>query len=76
MSRKRTAPQQLRAQRTRRDLLTAARRAFATAGYEGATIDDIAEAAGCSKGAYYFHFATKEEALLAMIDDWTRERTR
>lgn len=76
MSRTRTAPQQLRAQRTRHELLLAARRAFAELGYDGATIDDIAEAAGCSKGAYYFHFATKEEALLALIDDWTRERSR
>jgi len=72
----RSAPQQLRAKRTRRDLLAAARRAFAELGYGGATIDDIARAAGCSKGAYYFHFATKEEALLALVDEWVESRTR
>ena len=63
-------PQQVRAQRTRRQLLEAAQRVFADGGYEGATVDDIAEAAGCSKGAYYFHFASKEEALVALLDEW------
>ena len=70
------APQQPRAQRTRSDLLAAARRVFAERGYDGATVDDVAERAGCSKGAYYFHFASKEETLLALLDDWARERTR
>lgn len=67
-------PQQLRAKRTRRQLLAAAQRVFAQRGYLGATIDDVAEAAGCSKGAYYFHFASKEEVLLALIDEWTTSR--
>jgi AcrR family transcriptional regulator len=69
------APQQLRAQRTRSDLLAAARRVFAERGYDGASVDDVAERAGCSKGAYYFHFASKEEALVALLDDWATERT-
>lgn len=76
MARRRNAPQQLRAQRTRRNLLLAAGRVFSEAGYAGATVDDIAEAAGCSKGAYYFHFESKEEALLALIDDWAQDRSR
>src|SRR6185503_2512143 len=32
-------------------------------GYAAARIDDIAAAAGVSHGAFYFHFATKEEVL-------------
>jgi AcrR family transcriptional regulator len=71
-----TAPQQLRAKRTRRGLLAAAREAFAALGYAGATVDDIARIAGYSKGAYYFHFATKEEVLLALVDGWAERRTR
>jgi AcrR family transcriptional regulator len=74
MSRKQ--PQQLRAQRTRRELLAAARRVFAQLGYEQSTVDQIAQSAGCSKGAYYFHFASKEETLLALLDAWIEERTR
>ena len=71
----RRPPQQLRAKLTRQHLLDAARRAFAEGGYGGATVDDVARAAGCSKGAYYFHFATKEEALLALVEDWTAAQT-
>src|SRR4029077_20821837 len=61
---------QPRAKRTRIQLLEAARRAFAERGYAGTTIDEIAEAAGVSKGAYYFHFKSKEDVLVALIDDW------
>ncbi len=67
-------PQQLRAKQTRRQLMTAAGQVFAERGYLGASIDDVAEAADCSKGAYYFHFATKEDILLMLIDEWTKSR--
>ena len=67
-------PQQLRAKQMRRQLMTAARQVFAERGYLGASIDDVAEAAACSKGAYYFHFATKEDVLLTIIDEWTQSR--
>jgi len=69
------APQQLRAQRTRSELLAAARRVFAQLGYNGASVDDVARAAGCSKGAYYFHFASKDDIFLALFDEWAAERT-
>ncbi len=69
-------PQQLRAQRTRRELVAAARRVFAGFGYERATVDQIAQVAGCSKGAYYFPFNSKEDTLLAVLDAWIGDRTR
>ena len=70
------SPKQLRAQRTRRELLGGARLVFGRQGYQGATVEDIAQAAGCSKGAYYFHFASKEETLLALLDAWISDRTQ
>ena len=36
---------------------------FRRDGYAAARIDDIAAASGVSHGAFYFHFATKEEVL-------------
>lgn len=72
----RTPRLQPRAERTRLRLLEAARTAFARDGYAGATVADIAAAAGCSKGAYYFHFASKEEILLALVGDWVESRSR
>jgi AcrR family transcriptional regulator len=51
-------------EQTRRRLIDAGIDAFARHGYERATVDLIARAAGCSKGAFYVHFASKEEMLL------------
>jgi AcrR family transcriptional regulator len=70
------APTQTRAKRTRQQLLEAARRVFAERGYATATVDDVAGAAGYSKGAYYFHFDSKEDALLALLDEWASARSR
>ena len=72
MARKRSV-QQSRAKRTREDLLEAARRVFANQGYAGATIDDLTAEAGVSKGAFYFHFDSKEDILVALVTDWANE---
>jgi len=69
------AARQLQREQTRGKFVEAALRVFATSGYEQATVDDLAAAAGYSKGAYYFHFSTKEEILLELLDAWREERT-
>ena len=48
-------------QQTRAKVLAAARDLFSTQGYEGATIRDIAAAAGMSTGAVFANFADKSE---------------
>jgi AcrR family transcriptional regulator len=48
-------------QQTRLKVLTAARRLFSEAGYEGATIRDIAAAAGMSTGAVFANFSDKSD---------------
>jgi len=60
---------------TRAKLVDAALRLFSTSGYEHATVDDISQAAGYSKGAYYFHFSTKDDVLLELLRIWTEGRT-
>ena len=60
---------------TRAKLIEAALQLFATSGYEHATVDDISQAAGYSKGAYYFHFSTKEDILLELLRVWTEGRS-
>jgi AcrR family transcriptional regulator len=60
----------LRREVTRARLLDAAISVFAAHGYADATIDSIAEAAGLSKGAIYFHFSSKEEVFLTVL--WLR----
>mgnify|MGYP001605212407 FL=1 len=52
------------------ELLDAALGVFAERGYRNTRIDDVAEAAGVTKGAVYHYFATKEELLLRAIESY------
>jgi AcrR family transcriptional regulator len=61
-----------RLEHTRALLLDAAEQVFAEKGFTSATLDDIAYAAGYTKGAIYKHFATKEELFLAVSDRYWR----
>jgi TetR/AcrR family acrAB operon transcriptional repressor len=51
----------------RRDLMDIAIDCFARYGYQGASIDRIAKAAGLTKGAIYYHFKDKEELLFEAV---------
>jgi TetR/AcrR family acrAB operon transcriptional repressor len=51
----------------RRDLMDIAIDCFARFGYQGASIDRIAKAAGLTKGAIYYHFKDKEELLFEAV---------
>jgi AcrR family transcriptional regulator len=50
-------------------LLRAATSVFAARGYAGASVDRIAGAAGLSKGTFYWHFESKEDLFLTLIDE-------
>jgi AcrR family transcriptional regulator len=55
--------------RTLRDtILDAARNLFASRGYAGTAISDIAQASGTSKAGVYYHFQTKTQMLEALLD--------
>ncbi|MFG2881237.1 ScbR family autoregulator-binding transcription factor [Streptomyces sp. NPDC048297] len=60
---------QERAIRTRRNILVAAADVFADVGYEAATISEILQRANVTKGALYFHFASKEQLAQAVLTD-------
>ncbi|MGH7735766.1 MAG: TetR/AcrR family transcriptional regulator [Gemmatimonadales bacterium] len=49
-------------------ILAAARALFAELGFEATSIDDIALAAGVTKGAVYHHFASKEAIFVEVLD--------
>ncbi len=51
-----------------------AARVFGRRGLERASVDEIAEDAGFTKGAFYANFASKEEIFLAMLDERFAER--
>ncbi|MCI0385824.1 ScbR family autoregulator-binding transcription factor [Streptomyces sp. CNQ085] len=67
MPAERAAVKQDRAIRTRRAILEAAAIVFEEHGYEAAKLSEIISRARVTKGALYFHFASKEELALAVI---------
>jgi AcrR family transcriptional regulator len=54
--------------RTRDRLLEAAARVFARRGFAGASLDEIAEEAGFTKGAVYSNFTGKDELFLTVLE--------
>jgi TetR/AcrR family acrAB operon transcriptional repressor len=58
---------------TREAILNSCLQLFARHGVAGTSVDDIARAAGITKGAVYWHFASKDE-LFQVILDRIRER--
>ncbi|WP_067900057.1 TetR/AcrR family transcriptional regulator [Nocardia vaccinii] len=64
---------QRRVEHTRTVLLDAAEEVFAKQGFGGAALEDIAEAAGYTRGAIYSHFGTKEELFLVVIERYMQQ---
>ncbi|MFD8085101.1 ScbR family autoregulator-binding transcription factor [Kitasatospora sp. NPDC059722] len=60
---------QERALRTRRLILEAAASVFDEFGYEGATIGEVVSRAGVTRGAVYFHFASKRDLAQGVVEE-------
>ena len=67
MAQKRLSRQESRLQ-TRESLLEAATNVFSRRGFYEASVDEIAEEAGFSKGAVYSNFASKQDLFIALLD--------
>lgn len=63
------APVSERGNRTRRDLVKAARRVFERDGFLDARITDITAEAGVASGTFYTYFRRKEDAFAAVVDE-------
>jgi len=63
-------------QQTRADLVAAAREVFLRRGFHGASLEEISEQAGYTKGAVYSNFAGKDELFLAVLDAHAAGRAR
>jgi AcrR family transcriptional regulator len=61
---------------TRERLLTAARSVFASNGFHGASVEEVASAAGFSTGALYSNFDGKEDLFLALMEREIAEHAR
>ena len=60
---------QQRAVLTRGRVLIAAAEVFARTGFLAASMNDIVDAAGVTKGAVYFHFPSKEALAVAIVEE-------
>ena len=60
-------PLTARRAQTQERLMAAAVRVFAERGIIGASVEEICEAAGFTRGAFYSNFADKDELVLALI---------
>jgi AcrR family transcriptional regulator len=60
--------------RNRALVLDAARRVFLARGYHGATLEQIADEAGFSKGVVYSQFDSKADLFLALLEARIEER--
>ena len=52
---------QSRSENTRLHLVRSAAELFDRLGFSGATLEDVSRSAGVTKGAFYFHFSSKDE---------------
>jgi AcrR family transcriptional regulator len=64
---RRTAPAVRKGDLRERQILDAAETLLATRGYADMTVSDITEAAGITRGALYFYFASKQDVLTALV---------
>lgn len=64
-----------RGEGTRRCILDEAALAFARNGYAGTSLNDVIKATGLTKGAFYFHFPSKEALALEVFrskqEEWS-----
>ncbi len=61
------------AEKTRTALLDAALAIFSSKGYQAARLQDIAAAAGTTRGAIYHHFSSKAELYKALIKEASQQ---
>src|SRR4051812_25252396 len=73
MSRVRTRPTR---DDTRDKLFEAAARVFEEQGIGSASIETLAAAAGFTRGAFYSNFKSKEELIIAMLEDHVEQTIR
>jgi len=54
----------------KQEILAAATAVFAQKGFDGASMDDIVQASGLSKGGLYWHFKSKDDIIAAILNEF------
>lgn len=61
------------AEQRRAELLAAGQALFLAKGIAGTSLDDITQRAGVSKGLFYLYFTSKEDLVLALREQFSRD---
>ncbi len=64
---------QQRSEKTRQSIMEAAIRQFSSHGYRETSVDDICAESGVSKGAFYYHFESKQKLFLELLEAWLKD---
>jgi TetR/AcrR family acrAB operon transcriptional repressor len=64
------------AELTRQSLLEAALKVFSRQGYAETRLEDIADAAGVTRGAIYHHFGSKKELFQELVEEASQNSNR
>jgi AcrR family transcriptional regulator len=59
----------------RADWVRAGMRILARSGVDAVLIPPLAKELGVTKGSFYWHFASRDELLLALLDEWKQHAT-
>jgi len=62
--------QELRSKFTREKITGSASECFAKIGYHQTDVDEICRRANLTKGAFYYHFSSKQDLFLEILDQW------
>ena len=62
--------QKLRSKATKESILKAASECFTIEGYDQTDVDGICRKANLTKGAFYYHFSSKQELFLELLEQW------
>lgn len=65
-------PATARGQRTRQLILESTAEVFDKQGYAGATLNRLVESTGLTRGAFYFHFESKDALAVAIAEEQAR----
>lgn len=57
----------------RREFIDISMELFCSKGYEQTMVQDICRKAGVAKGTFFYYFATKEDVLKAIFEQWSNQ---
>jgi AcrR family transcriptional regulator len=62
--------QETRSRTSRENIINAASECFAKIGYDQTDVEEICRRANLTKGAFYYHFSSKQDLFLEILDQW------